>query len=249
MALNQTLARNIENLARRLVNATSGANGRPNFIRLKTEVNKLVTAAKGVAKLNIPRPAPNVRRQVQRPSNFALYQERRNKTDAAYMTAYAASPEGKAAAAQEATRAAANRAKRTIMNKKLKELDAALNALIEKVKTGLDYSNLQTMRSIPSQISQINNARARNNRTLVLSMLRKVEENGKKGDQVYDIVKRIAEKVVQLRTNSAREEYQAERALKNINKNGQFSNQINKWKTGISHRRVMAGLSNWERYH
>ena len=248
MALNQTLARNIENLARRLVNATSGANGRPNFIRLKTEVNKLVTAAKGVAKLNVPPPV-NVRRQVQRPSNFALYHDRRAKAEAAYMTAYAASPEGKAAAAQEATRAAANRAKRTIMNKKLKELDAALNALIEKVKTGLDYSNLQTMRSIPSQISQINNARARNNRTLVLSMLRKVEENGKKGDQVYDIVKRIAEKVVQLRTNSAREEYQAGRALKNINKNGQFSNQINKWKTGISDRRVSAGLSNWERYH
>jgi len=246
MALNQTLARNIENLARRLVNATSGANGRPNFIRLKTEVNKLVTAAKGVAKLNVPPPV-NVRRQVQRPSNFALYQERRAKAEAAYMTAYAASPEGKAAAAQEA----ANRARLNATKQKLKELDDALLALVKKVGDGVTANNKSNLQALRTQLNTMRrNApstkvamNAINGKNLQFAVINRYLNNENKA--IYDAVKKLVEAVAALRGKN----WFGAQALSNnksrLSRNApaNYKNLVNAWYQKLSPRHPVGVLN------
>ena len=295
MALNQKMASNIENLARRLVNATSGANGRPNFIRLKAEVNKLVTAAKGVAKLNIPRPAPNVRRQVPRPapaapnvrrqvqrpapaapnvqrqvqrpapaapnvgrptalrlstpsSNFVRSwsaSTRGPRTEDALMAAWAASPEGKAAAAQEA----ANRARLNATKQKLKELDDALIALVKKVGAGVTANNKTTLQNLRTQLNTMRSnapARSKNNfngKNLQFAVINRYLN--KENKAIYDAVKSLVEAVASLREKS----WMGAQALSNnysrlrTNAPNNYKNLVRGWYEKLSPRYPVGPLN------
>ena len=252
----------IENLARRLVNATSGANGRPNFIRLKAEVNKLVMAAKRVANVNVPRqvqrPAPNVRQvprpvapvnvrsQVSLPSlNFVRSKERSHMTEEAFMAAYAASPEGKAAAAQKA----ANRARLNATKQKLKELDDALLALVKKVGAGVTANNKTTLQNLRNQLNTIRRndpSGSKNNfnsKKLQFAVINRYLNNENK--VIYEAVKSLVEAVAELRGkiwSGATALANNKRRLSN-NAPANYKNLVNAWYQKLSPRYPLGPLN------
>lgn len=251
------MLRDIQNLARRLVNATSNANGRPSFIRLKAEVNKLVKAAENVAKLNVPPPAANVRRQVprpapsanvrrqaQRPSNFTLWQGGRAKAENAYRAARAASPEGKAEAAAEA----ANRARLNATKQTLEKLDTALRTLVRKVAEGVTANNKTTLQTLRAKLNAIrrnapsNSKNNFNGKNLQMAVVARYLNNENK--EIYDAVKSLVGVVAALRGKIWKNSLDFGRNYKllyNTAPNNSYKNLVQKWRQKVEPRHPPGG--------